>query len=123
MDDFILLVETKEEAKEKKRQIEKYLRENLKLELNHKSNYYPSALGVDFCGYRIYETHRLLRKRSKQKINRLIKEANITYLQGKEDSKEIQLRYNSWKAHAKHANSHHLIEKYSDKFLNPNILK
>jgi len=123
MDDFILLVETKEEAKEKKRQIEKYLRENLKLELNHKSNYYPSALGVDFCGYRIYETHRLLRKRSKQKIKRLIKEANITYLQGKEDSKEIQLRYNSWKAHAKHANSYHLIEKYSDKFLNPNILK
>ena len=36
-----------------------------------KSRYYPSNMGVNFCGYRIYETHKLLRERSKKKIKKI----------------------------------------------------
>jgi len=73
MDDFIILLKTKQEAKKVKQEITNFLSSKLDLTLNNKSKYYPNELGVDFCGYRIYETHRLLRKRSKNKIRKLIK--------------------------------------------------
>ncbi len=43
---------------------EKFLKKNLELELNEKSRYYPNKMGVNFCGYRIWPTHRLLRTNS-----------------------------------------------------------
>lgn len=64
MDDFILLLNTKEECKKIKPIIEKFLKKNLELELNEKSRYYPNKMGVNFCGYRIWPTHRLLRTNS-----------------------------------------------------------
>ena len=73
MDDFILLLKTKEECKKVKKQIEKFLADTLKLELNDKSRYYPYKMGVNFCGYRIFTTHRLLRLSSKKKIKKNIK--------------------------------------------------
>jgi len=69
----IILLKTKQEAKKVKQEITNFLSSKLDLTLNNKSKYYPNELGVDFCGYRIYETHRLLRKRSKNKIRKLIK--------------------------------------------------
>ena len=66
MDYFIILVNSKETAKELKKNIEEFLLKRLNLNLNTKSRYYPNKMGVNFCGYRIYETHRLLRKRAKE---------------------------------------------------------
>lgn len=80
MDDFIILVSTKEEAKNYKKLITKFLKEKLALDLNSKSKYYPNELGVDFCGYCIYETHKLIRKRSKNKIKKLIKKLILILL-------------------------------------------
>ncbi len=70
MDDFILLVKTKEDCKKLKSEIEKFLADNLQLNLNNKSRYYPYKMGVNFCGYRIFTTHRLLRLSSKKKIKK-----------------------------------------------------
>lgn len=117
MDDFILLVPTKQEAKILKQKIYEFLSRKLDLKLNSKSKYYPNELGVDFCGYRIYETHRLLRKRSKKKIRKLVKKANQDYKDGCLNFQHIRMCYNSWRAHAHHANSYHLIKKYHDQFL------
>ena len=41
MDDFILILENKAMAKDYKKKIEEFIDVNLKLELNHKSRYYP----------------------------------------------------------------------------------
>lgn len=117
MDDFIILVNSKEKAKEIKRLITDYLTQKLDLKLNYKSKYFPNELGVDFCGYRIYETHLLLRKRSKKKISKLVKKANQDYINNCLDFQYIRMCYNSWKAHASHASSFHLINKYHDKFI------
>ena len=68
MDDFILLLPSKEECIKKKEQIEIFLEEELHLTLNSKSRYYPDKMGIDFCGYRTFPTHRLLRNNSKKKI-------------------------------------------------------
>lgn len=61
MDDFVLLLKTKEECIILMNKIRYFLKEKLHLELNHKSKYYPNKMGINFCGYRIYETHILVR--------------------------------------------------------------
>ena len=46
MDDFVLLLNNKEEARCIKNKIEFFLSD--KLELNKKSKYFPNKLGIDF---------------------------------------------------------------------------
>ena len=60
LDDFILLVENKDRANKILDKIRIYLRDVLDLELNKKTKIYPHKLGINFCGYIIYETHILI---------------------------------------------------------------
>lgn len=115
MDDFILLCKTKEEAKKYYLLIEEFIQEKLALELNHKSKYYPSRLGADFCGYIIYETHCKVRKRSKQKMRKKIKKWNKQYKEGNVNLKEVTQSWNAWLGHIKHANSYNLMKKYKQR--------
>lgn len=117
MDDFVLLFSSKKEAREKLLLIARFVRERLKLELNSKTKYYPSNFGIDFCGYKVYETHRLVRERSKKKARKLIKEANESYMNNTLNYQHVRMCYNSWKAHVSHANSYNLIRKYHNKFI------
>lgn len=70
MDDFILLLDCKKTCIEFLEKIKVFLDTHLKLELNDKSRYYPNKMGVNFCGYRIFSTHKLLRVKSKKKIKK-----------------------------------------------------
>lgn len=117
MDDFILLVKNKEVAKEYFSSIQKFLWEHLGLELNHKSRYYPNYLGIDFCGFKIYETHRLLRKRCKVKIRKKVKKWNALYLDHKLDFHQALLCYHSYLGHASHCNSYHFNQQIEKKML------
>lgn len=114
MDDFIILVSCKEEAKEILRKIKQYVEQNLRLELNHKSRYFPNHFGVTFCGYRIFETHRLLKSRSKKKIRKNIRKWNKLYLLGNLDESYMIASWNSWIAHSNHCNSYHYQKKMYD---------
>lgn len=67
MDDMVILLSTKEKCRIVMGKIKKFLINELKLELNSKSRYYPSEMGVDFCGYRIYDGYRLIRMVVKEK--------------------------------------------------------
>ena len=111
MDDFLLLVPTKEEAKEYLNIISKFLKDNLDLELNIKSKYYPSKMCVDFCGYRIFETHILVRNRCKKKIKKIIKKWNYLYENNLINLFFVRQSWNSWKGHISHANSYNFINK------------
>ena len=115
MDDFILLCKNKEEAKNYMDILEKFCYEKLDLEFNKKSKYYPSRLGVDFCGYITYETHRKVRKRSKMAMRKKIKKWNKKYQEGVLDMEKVLQSWNSWLGHISHANTYHLMEKYKDK--------
>ncbi len=111
MDDFILLLKDKESCILIKENISNFLKENLHLELNHKSKYYPNKMGVDFCGYRIFATHRLLRNSSKKRIKRHVKKWNKSY---KNRTLNIPLtvqRINSWLGHSSYCNSYTLQQK------------
>ena len=123
MDDFILLLKTKEEAKKVLKIIEKFLKEKLNLELNKKTRYYPNKMGCNFCGYVIYETHILLRKRSKKNIKKKIKKWNKLYLEGKLNLHKVKLEWNSWNNHASHASSFNLRNRMYEKIILKELLK
>jgi len=123
MDDFVLLLKTKEEAKKVLEKIEQYLNERLKLELNQKTRYYPNKMGCNFCGYVIYETHMLLRKRSKKVILKKIKNWNKAYIEGNLNLHKVRLEWNAWNNHASHASSFNLRNKMYNKIMFSDYLK
>ncbi len=111
MDDFVLLLKTKQEAIEIKKKINEFIQTKLHLSLNDKSRYYPQKMGVNFCGYRIFTTHRLLRTNSKKKIKSNVKKWNKLYLKGKLDLEKTMQSINSWLGHSSHCNSYKLTKK------------
>lgn len=111
MDDFILILKSKKECIYIKKCIENFLAQNLKLELNSKSRYYPYKMGVNFCGYRIFTTHKLLRLASKKKIKRNVKKWNQQYKNHTLDFDNTILSINSWIGHSNHCNSYKLQKK------------
>ena len=108
MDDMVILCESKEEGKMFFQLIKSFLEERLGLELNKKSRCYPSSLGVNFCGYRIYVTHKLVRNSSKKMIRKKIKLWRKYYNKGILDKKKMILSFNSWVNHIRQANSYNL---------------
>jgi len=115
MDDFVVLAPTKEDCIYLKQKISDYLKDRLHLELNSKSRYYPNKMGVNFCGYRIFETHILIRTRSKKKMKKKIKIWNKQYDENKLDIEKMRLSMGSWLGHVKHANSYNMANKYINK--------
>ena len=73
MDDSIILMRSKEEIKEVKQKIEDYIKNELKLEFNRKTNIFKNKQGVNFCGYKINEYRLKLRDRGKRKLKKKIK--------------------------------------------------
>lgn len=106
-----MLLDNKNQANNILKKITNFLTYKLNLNLNKKSGYYPSYLGIDFCGYKIYETHIKLRKRSIKKIKRKIKNWNYLYKVEKLNFHKFLLCFNSFKGHIKHANSYNLYNK------------
>ena len=119
MDDFVLLAKTKNDCINLKKQIETFLNQRLHLELNNKSKYYPYSMGVNFCGYRIFTTHKLLRLDSKKKIKKNVKHWNKLFYKNTLNIHKTTLSINSWLGHASHCNSYKLQQKilHSCKFL------
>lgn len=111
MDDFIILAKCKKDCIYIKKQIENFLNDNLHLYLNNKSRYYPYPMGVNFCGYRIFTTHKLLRESSKKKIKKNVKHWNYLYKNNKLNIFHTMQSLNSWIGHSSHCNSYKLQNK------------
>lgn len=69
----------------------------------------PAYRGVDFVGYRIWSTHRLLRKDSVRRMRRRVKRMRRRYESGVLDRRKAIAQIRSWIAHARHANTDNLI--------------
>ena len=74
LDDSILIVQTKEEAKKVLQLVREFLKEKLELELNNKTQIFKGKQGVNFCGYKINEYRLKLRDRGKRKLKLKIKQ-------------------------------------------------
>ena len=90
MDDSILLVKTKKEAIQALENIKRFLKENLHLELNSKTQIFKSSQGVNYCGYKINEYRLKIRDKGKKKLKKKIKYLIYEIKNGKMTSKDAK---------------------------------
>ena len=107
MDDFVVIGPDKTGLNVVRTRIDRFLREHLRLRLNSRTSIFPERQGVDFLGYRIWRTHRLLRKRSVRRMRRRIR----AWRKGKVEAEEMEASVAAWLGHAEHANTYNLQRK------------
>lgn len=111
LDDMVLLLKTKEDSKKCLNKIKEFLKCNLALELNEKTQIFKSKQGINFCGYKINEYRLKLRERGKRKIKKKIKELKHHIKTGKIDSKEAKQYLVGHMGYAHYANIYTLSKK------------
>ena len=111
MDDSIILVKTKQEAKSILEKIIIFLKEKLDLELNSKTQIFKSKQGVNFCGYKINEYRMKIRDKGKRKLKKKVKKLTEQIKDGKITSKEAKIYLCGHLGYMKYANVKNLKEK------------
>ncbi len=111
MDDSLILLKTKQEAKEVLQKIELFLEGNLGLELNSKTQILKNKQGVNFCGYKINEYRLKLRDKGKRKLKKKVKELKYKIRIGEITSKEARKYLCGHLGYIKIANTKNLTDK------------
>lgn len=115
MDDWVVVHHDKEYLRAVKKLAEEWLLGELDLRLNQKTQIFPVSLwrgrALDFLGYRIWPTHRRLRKGSIQRMRRRLRKMQQLYRAGLIGLKDIYQRIMSWIGHAIHADSYRIRQK------------
>lgn len=113
MDDFCIIHHDKQHLHNIRRIIEQWLDKNLKIHTNHKTQVFPihqtHGRSLDFLGYRLYPTHRLLRKCTVKRMKHKFKKLHKKYRKEEIALDEIKPIIASYLGHASHANSERLI--------------
>lgn len=99
-DDIVILHSNKTLLHNLRKEIQEYLKINLKLELSNYQVFKVESRGIDFLGYKTFHTHCLLRKTIKLKFIKMIKE--------NKNDKSIA-SYNGW---ISYCNGKNLWNKY-----------
>lgn len=102
MDDTIVFGSSREELEEIFKKLTIFATEEMNLEWS-KWSIRPTKLGVNFLGYRIWATHKLIRKDSVKRAKKKIKQ----YTKHNETEKLNKFKA-SWSGHIKWADSHNL---------------
>ena len=111
LDDSIVIVKTKQEAKDALIKIQKFLKENLELELNKKTQIFKNKQGVNFCGYKINEYRLKIRDKGKRKLKKKVKKLKEQIKLGKITSKEAHKYLAGHMGYIKYANTRNLENK------------
>ena len=109
VDDFVILEDDKDRLWQIRDRITEFLAEHLRLCLHPVKQYVrPVPCGLDFLGYYVYPTHRLLRRTSGFKFARNLKRMQSQYREGAITLSAVQQRVASWIGHANHADTNGL---------------
>ncbi len=117
MDDTLVVHQDKGWLQQAKRSIGVFLGTRLALELNSKSNVFPAEQGVPFLGYRIWRTHRLLKKENVQRVRRRLQALAWRYATGGVDLATVDASVQSWLGHARHACTYGLRRRLFGEFV------
>lgn len=102
MDDTVIFSHSREELKEIHERLTEFAAINMKMRWS-KWSIRPVSKGVNFLGYRIWATHKLIRpdsvRRAKRKIRRYTKN---------NETNRLQMFVAAWKGHIQWANCHNL---------------
>lgn len=109
MDDWIIVHHDKTHLHRLRRHLEAWLRAELGLALNRKTQIFPVAAtngrALDFLGYRIWTTHRKPRKDSAKRMKRRLRTLQRAYAAGHITLSRIRATITSWLAHISHTSS------------------
>ena len=111
LDDSVIIVKTKEEAKIALKEIAKFLEENLRLKLNNKTQIFKGKQGINFCGYKINEYRMKLRDKGKRKLKKKVKKLTSIIYNGNMTSKDARIYLAGHMGYIKYANVKNLMEK------------
>lgn len=103
MDDLVVLGHSSEHLRKVKASVEAFSRDTLSLRFS-KWSIAPAARGVNFLGYRIWATHKLLRRDSATRARR-----KIAAYRAAGDGDRLQRFLGAWLGHARWADSANLI--------------
>ena len=117
MDDFVILSNSKTELWQIRHKIINYLT-TLRLSPHpKKNNIFPLTQGTDFMGYRIFPTHRRLRKSNIRLFVKRMKKFQREYKEDIVDLQTVNQSVQSWIGHAGHADTWHLRKKLFKRFV------
>jgi hypothetical protein len=111
MDDIVALHPSKEVLHQARREIERFLEDKLRLTLNNKTAIRPIHLGVEFCGFRIWGTHRKIRKGTVRKIKGGLRYLQRAYARGEKSLDEVNSAIQSYIGYLKHADTYNLRKR------------
>jgi retron-type reverse transcriptase len=118
MDDFIVLHPDKRHLQALRLDLERWLGDELQLELNHKTGVFPVAThhgrGLDFLGYHLWPHKRRLRKASLKRFKRRVRRLQRQYAARAVDLPHIKQQLASWLAHARHGDAVPAVAKFLD---------
>lgn len=106
MDDVIILHHDKRYLGEVKGLVEAFVNEKLNLHLNNKTTIRPTSMGIDFVGFRIWATHRKLKKKTARKIKMRIKHIAKGVDEGRISKETMKRSIASYKGTLKHCSSY-----------------
>ena len=116
MDDIIILHHDKKYLAEVKELLRTFLSDELRLDLNNKTTIRPCSMGVDFVGFRIWSTHRRLKKKTAVKIKRNLKNQIAKVKAGEERKDRLDRSVASYRGILSHFNSYGLRQSLNTLF-------
>ena len=103
VDDFVVFSDDKDFLHQVKQQMAAYLTD-LRLQLHPgKCQIFPVTQGATFLGYRIFPTHRLLKRENAHRFQRRLREMQHAYAHCGLTLEQVDQSIQSWIAHAGHA--------------------
>lgn len=106
MDDFVLFSDDKAQLHAWRVAIREFLASRLRLVLHpRKSVVFPTKVGLDFCGFRLYHSHRRLRRGSIRRFVARFRRQRAAYRCGELSLTDWQTSLRCWLAHAAHGDT------------------
>jgi hypothetical protein len=123
VDDFVILHRDKKTLENWKVEIDRFLRENLKVELHpEKSRIVPLNRGITMLGFRVFYLHRLLKKSNMRRIWKRLDKFKERYDNKEMTIEEARLSLEGWIAYAKFADTYNfrkrVLLRFNDWFPN-----
>jgi RNA-directed DNA polymerase len=111
VDDFLLFHDNKRQLWAWKKAVAEFL-SGLRLMLHPtKSVVYPVSSGIAFLGFRIWPTHRRLKRANVRGFVRRFRQQRVAYRRGELSFEDLNNSVRAWVAHASHGDTYHLRTK------------
>lgn len=123
MDDIIILSNSKRQLQCWKEEIEEFLFTNLHLDLNKKTAIRPITLGIDFVGYKIWATHRKLKKQTARRMIRHVGIMSEMLANGEMSREAFDRVVASYRGVLMHCNSYGLRQRLNEIYSKHNLPK